>query len=286
MAKAALEAGKLVYNEKPFSVERAQGGELLALAGKRGLATGCAPDTFLGAGLQTCRKLIDSGAIGEPIGFNTWMLGHGADGWHPNPAFFYEPGAGPLFDMGPYYLTALVFLLGPVERAVGMARASFKERVLRHGVNKGSTIPVKTPTNIIGALELESGAIGGVNMSFDVWGAEVPFMEIYGSDATLSVPDPNGYGGKVRIRRPEAKTWEELPLEGRFAENSRGLGVLDLAVAHRDKRPARASGELAYHVLDVMHSILEASAAGKSLKVASTVERPEPMACNGPDDDL
>jgi predicted dehydrogenase len=286
VAKAALDAGKLVYNEKPFSVERKQGGELVALAAKQGLATGCAPDTFLGAGLQTCRKLIDSGAIGEPIGFNAWMLGHGADGWHPNPAFFYEPGAGPLFDMGPYYLTALVFLLGPVERAVGMARASFKERVLRHGVNKDATIPVHTPTHIVSALEFKSGALGGVNMSFDVWGAEVPYIEIYGSEATLSVPDPNSFGGPIRIRRPEAKTWVELPIEFRFAQNSRGLGVLDLAVAHRDRRPARAGGDLAYHVLDVMHTILEAAEQERSVKVASTVERPEPMALAGPGDDL
>ena len=286
VAKAALEAGKLVYNEKPFSVERAQGAELVALAAKRGLATGCAPDTFLGAGLETCRKLIDSGAIGEPIGFNAWMLGHGADGWHPNPAFFYEPGAGPLFDMGPYYLTALVFLLGPVDRAVAMARASFKERVLRHGANKGSTIPVKTPTHIVSALEFESGPIGQVNMSFDVWGAQVPFIEIYGSEGTLSVPDPNSFGGPIKIKRPEAKEWEELPLEFRFEKNSRGLGVLDLAVAHRDRRPARASGDLAFHVLDVMHTILEAAEQERSLCVASTVERPAPMAASGPADDL
>ncbi|MHB8634913.1 MAG: Gfo/Idh/MocA family protein [Fimbriimonadaceae bacterium] len=286
VAKAALEAGKLAYNEKPFSVQRAQGAELVALAAKSNLLTGCAPDTFLGAGLQTCRKLIDSGAIGEPIGFNAWMLGHGADGWHPNPAFFYEPGAGPLFDMGPYYLTALVFLLGPVERAVGMARASFKERVLRHGVNAGSTIPVKTPTHIVSALEFKSGAIGGMNMSFDVWGADVPCIEIYGSEGTLGVPDPNSFCGPIRIKRPEAKTWEEAPLEFRFDQNSRGLGVLDLAVAHRDHRPPRAGGELAFHVLDVMHTILEAAEQERSLKVESSVARPEPMAATGPADDL
>jgi len=286
VAKAALEAGKLAYNEKPFSVERKQGQELLDLAKKHHLATGCAPDTFLGSGLQTCRKLIDSGAIGEPVAFNAWMLSHGADGWHPNPAFFYERGAGPLFDMGPYYLTALVFLLGPVDSAVAKARASFKERVLRHGVNKGSTIPVHTPTHIASALQMKSGAIGQLNVSFDVWGGRVPFIEIYGSEGTLSVPDPNGFGGQIQIKRPENKDWEELPLEYRFPENSRGLGVLDLAVAHKDKRPARAGGELAFHVLDVMHTILEAAEQERSLKVASTVERPDPMAIAGSDDDL
>lgn len=286
VAKSALEAGKLVYNEKPFAVERADGAELLALAAKSDLATGCAPDTFLGAGLQTCRKLIDEGAIGEPIGFNAWMLSHGADGWHPNPAFFYERGAGPLFDMGPYYLTALTFLLGPFERAVAMARASFPERTLLHGPNKGSKIPVKTPTHIVSGLQMESGVIGQLNVSFDVWAANVPNIEIYGSDGTLSVPDPNGYGGPIRIRRPGDSAWEELPLEYRFPENSRGLGVLDMAVAYRERRPARASGELAYHVLDTMHTILEAAEQETSLRIKSSVERPAAMAQSGPTDDL
>lgn len=292
VAEAALQAGKLAYNEKPFCVERAEGARLLELANEKGLAVGGAPDTFLGSGIQTCRKLIDSGAIGQPIGFNAFMHSHGPDGWHPNPEFFYKRGGGPLLDMGPYYVTALVFLLGPVERAIGLAKAPFATRTLTVGDRAGTSIPIETPTHIVGALEFAQGAIGQVNVSFESWGAKLPWIEVYGTEGTLSVPDPNTYGGPIWLaeakqsRQGKRAYWREMPLEFRFASNSRGLGPLDLGMAHREGRPARAGGELAFHVLDIMHSILESAETGVSVSPRTRPPRPEPMAQDGPEDDL
>jgi predicted dehydrogenase len=285
VAKAALESGKLAYNEKPFCIERAEGAELVSLAKAKGLAVGCAPDTFLGAGLQTCRKLIDEGAIGQPIGFNGFMLSHGTDGWHPNAGFFYQRGGGPLFDMGPYYLTALVFLLGPIARVMGLASTPFPTRVLRSGAKAGTELPIETPMHIVGALEFASGVNGQLNVSFESWGGDVPNIEIYGSEGTMTVPDPNTFGNPIKIRKPgETCTRDIFPF--RFRNNNRGLGVLDLAVAHRDNRPARASGELAFHVLDVSHAILESSERKASVSATTQPVRPAPMAAEGPEDDL
>jgi len=277
VAMAALKAGKCVHNEKPLALTREDGRKMLALAKRKGLRVGCAPDTFLGAGLQTCRKLIDDGRIGEPVGATAFMMCHGHESWHPDPEFYYKAGGGPMFDMGPYYLTALVNLMGPVRRVTGSARASFAERTITSRPKSGTKIKVDVPTHVVGVLDFAGGAIGSIITSFDVWAAELPRIEIYGTQGTLSVPDPNGFGGPVRLRSGSDKEWTEVPLSHGYAENSRGIGVADMAYALRSGRPHRAGGALAYHVLDIMHAIHDASKSGKHVKLKSTCERPAPL---------
>jgi len=207
-----LQAGKSVYNEKPLAALREEAQPLLTTARERGLRVGGAPDTFLGGGLQTCRKLIDDGVIGEPVAATAFMMGHGHESWHPDPAFYYQVGGGPMFDMGPYYLTALINLLGPVRRVTGSTRISFPERTITSQPKYGTKIEVKTPTHIAGVLDFASGAIGTIITSFDVWGHHAPIIEIYGSEGTLSVPDPNTFGGVVRVRKAREQEWVEVPL--------------------------------------------------------------------------
>jgi predicted dehydrogenase len=277
IALQALEAGKSVYNEKPLAIHRADAQHMLELAQAKGLLVGCAPDTFMGAGLQTCRKLIDDGVIGRPLAATAFMLGRGPEPWHPNPEFFYQMGGGPMFDMGPYYVTALISLLGPVKRITGSAQISFAERTIGSGPKQGNKIQVEIPTHIVGVLDFASGVLGNLITSFDVWAHQLPRIEIYGSEGSLSVPDPNTFGGPVKLWKPETKVWEDVPLLPLRAENSRSLGVADMAYALRSGRPHRASGKLAYHVLDVMHTIHDASREGRHIEMSSTCERPAPM---------
>jgi len=277
VAVAALEAGKCIYNEKPLAISREDGRRILEMADAKGLLVGCAPDTFLGGGLQTCRKLIDDGWIGEPVAATAFMMGHGPEGWHPDPDFFYQPGGGPMFDMGPYYLTALVNLIGPIRRVTSSARITFPERIITSKPKYGTKIKVNTPTYIAGVMDFANGAVGTIITSFDVWASELPRIEIYGTEGTLSVPDPNTFGGLVRIRRAGAGEWKEVPLAYGYTENSRGVGVADMAYALRYGRSHRASGELAYHVLDVMQSFLDASREGRHVELASSCSRPAPL---------
>ncbi len=274
VSKRILEAGKHVYSEKPLATNREDAALLLALAKSKGLRVGCAPDTFLGAGLQTCRKILDDGLIGEPVAAAGWMLSRGPEGWHPDPEFFYQPGAGPMFDMGPYYLTALTSLLGPVRRVTGSARISFPERTIGSQAKLGQKIKVNTATHIAGVLDFAGGAVGTLTTSFDVYGGAVPFIEIYGSEGTLSLPDPNTFGGAVQIRRPGEKTFTEEPLQFPYDQNSRGVGVADMAAAIVAGRPHRASGEMAAHVLDLMISFHEASETGRHVELGSSMQRP------------
>ncbi|MDQ2785897.1 MAG: Gfo/Idh/MocA family oxidoreductase [Chloroflexota bacterium] len=277
IALAALEAGKSVYNEKPLAISRADGQRMLALAAAKGLRVGCAPDTFLGGGMQTCRKLIDDGAIGQPVAAVAFMMNHGPEHWHPDPDFYYQIGAGPMFDMGPYYLTALVNLIGPVRRVTGSARITTPERIITSAPKHGTTIQVNTPTHVAGLIDFASGAVGTIITSFDVWGSNLPRIEIYGTEGTLSVPDPNTFGGPVRLNRGRQQEWEDVPLTHGYTENSRGIGVADMATAMRANRPHRASGALAYHVLDLMHAFHDASRAGMHIDIASTCDRPAPL---------
>jgi predicted dehydrogenase len=286
IALQALENGKSVYNEKPLAIHREDAQRMLQIAQDRKLLVGCAPDTFMGAGLQTCRKLIDDGAIGRPIGATAFMLGRGPEPWHPNPDFFYQVGGGPMFDMGPYYVTALVTMLGPVKRITGSAQVTYAERMIGSGPRKGAMIKVETPTHIVGVLDFAAGLVGSLITSFDVWAHQLPRIEIYGTEGTLSVPDPNTFGGPVKLWKPETKAWEEMPLLPIRAENSRSLGVADMAYALRSGRPHRASGTLAYHVLDVMHTIHDASREGRHIEMASTCERPAPMPIGLPPGEL
>jgi len=282
----ALKNGKHLYNEKPIAQKRRAAREMIGLARESGLLVGCAPDTFLGAGLQTCRKLIDEGAIGEPIGGAGFMLGPGVESWHPNPGFFYQKGGGPLFDMGPYYLTAFTTLLGPVHRVTGSARISFAKRTITSQPLAGTTIDVETPTHIAAVLDFESGPVVTLATSFDVKAHSMPNIEIYGSEATLSVPDPNTFGGPVRIRRQGEESWTEIPLSFGYSENSRGLGVADMISAHENKREHRANAHTAYHVLDIMHSILDSSETGQHVELASSMTRPSPFPEGLPDGEV
>lgn len=278
VTEMALRAGKSVYSEKPLATSREAGADLCALAGERQLRLGCAPDTFMGAGLQTCRRLLDAGVIGEPIGAATFMALHGPEEWHPNPGFFYEPGAGPLFDNGPYHVAAVATLLGPTRAVSAVARISTSERRIRSGPRAGQTLPVTTPTHVTGILELASGIPVTLICSFDMWPHTLPHFEIYGTEGTLSVPDPDKFGGPVRVWDTATREWREIDLVNGYAGRSRGLGLADMASAVQSGRSARASGELAYHTLDVMQSLLEAGAQRRVVEVASTVERPEPLA--------
>ena len=274
---ASLDAGKNVYSEKPLATDRESGERILESAFGRGLLVGCAPDTFLGGGLQTCRKVMDEGLIGEPVAATAVMMSHGPEDWHPNPDFFYQPGAGPLFDMGPYYLTALATLLGPVRRVAASARATFPERTVSSEPRAGTTIKVNTPTHVAGVLDFEGGAVGTLVTSFDVWAVERARIEVYGTEGSLSVPDPNTFGGPVRLCRAGRNHWEEIPLTHLYTGNHRGLGLADMAEALRSGGPHRASGRLAYHVLEVIQALLDSSEESSHVMVDSTFGRPEPL---------
>lgn len=277
VAMRAVEAGKHVHNEKPVVLTRDEGRRLLQAAVSKGVRVGAAPDTFMGAGIQTCRKLIDDGWIGEPIGAQAFMLCHGHESWHPDPELYYKVGGGPMFDMGPYYLTALVSLLGPVRRVTGSARSNFAERTITSEKKYGQKVKVEVATHVTGILDFTSGAIGTITTSFDVWSANVPPIEIFGTEGSLSVPDPNGFGGVPRLKRMGAENWSEVPLSHGYAGNSRGIGPADMASAIVAGRPHRASAELAYHVLDIMHAFHDASDKGQHIAIESTCQRPAPL---------
>ena len=280
VAMQAIAAGKSVYNEKPLAGEVAQGQELLEAAQAAGVLVGGAPDTFLGAGLQTVRRLIDEGAIGEPVAASGAMLSSGHESWHPNPAFYYQPGAGPMLDMGPYYVTALVGILGPVRRVSSLARASFPTRTITSEPHRGETIAVNTPSHIVALLEFTSGPVGSLTTSFDTWDTDRSLLTIYGSAGSIRLPDPNTFGGPVQVMKaenPRDPRWEDVPLDAGYADNSRGLGVADLARAIRTGESPRASGEMAFHVLEVMHATLVSGERGEHIPIRSTMERPAPL---------
>lgn len=281
---AAIQAGKSVYSEKPLTVDFAEGQRLEAAAQQAGVRLGCAPDTFLGAGLQTCRRLIDDGAIGEPVGANAFMLSPGPERWHPAPQIFYQRGAGPLFDMGPYYLTALVFLLGPVRRVTAAARITHATREIKSKPLAGQHMPVDAPTHVATLAEFSSGPIATLVTSFDVQASRHRSIEIYGTEGTLAVPDPNTFGGPVQIRRPGDQAWTDVPLTHANGEQARGIGLGDMAVALRSGRPHRASGALALHVLEIMQGSLGAAETGERVELTTTCERPAPLPTGLADD--
>jgi len=223
VARRAVEAGKSVYNEKPLTIKREEAARLLETAAKKEVLVGGAPDTFLGAGYQTCRKLIDDGWIGEPVAATAFMTCHGHESWHPAPEFYYKIGGGPMFDMGPYYLTALVTLLGPAKRVTGSARITFPERTITSRPLYGKVVEVEVPTHVAGVVDFESGAVATVITSFDVWAANLPRIEIYGSEGSLSCPDPNTFGGPVRLSgRGVGGRAAFARLRGKFARPGRG----------------------------------------------------------------
>lgn len=279
-----VKSGKCVFSEKPLALELDAAIRLGEAAREAGVRVGCAPDTFLGAGLQTCRKLIDDGAIGEPVAAQGFMLQPGPEAWHPGPAMFYQRGAGPLFDMGPYYLTALVHLLGPVRRVAGSARVTHAQREIASEPLRGQRIDVEVPTHVSAVLDFASGPVATLTTSFDVQSSRLRNLEIHGTEATLSVPDPNTFGGPVTIRRRGEREWTELPLSHANAEQSRGIGLADMVEAMQAKRPHRASLELATHVLDAMESILHSSDEGRHVTPRTHCARPDPLPPGLPDD--
>jgi predicted dehydrogenase len=285
---AALAAGKHVYTEKPLAVTREDGRRVVAAAREAGLRLGCAPGTFLGGGLQTCRKLIDDGAIGRPVACTAFMMSHGHEHWHPDPAYYYQAGAGPMFDMGPYYLTALTTHLGPVTRVAGSAGIQIPERTITSQPKFGETIRVQTPDHVAGTLDFACGAIGTIITTFATWRSQLPRIEIYGTEGTLSVPDPNSLGGPVRLCAANGDAWSDVPLTHGHADGRTmwGIGVADMAHAIVSGRPHRATGEQAYHVLDLMQAFLDSAEAGRHIAIDSTFERPASLPLGLPEDAL
>lgn len=273
----ALENGKHVYSEKPLALNRDEGRRLLEAAASRQLRLGCAPDTFMGAAFQTARHACDAGAIGRPVAACAFMLCHGHELWHPDPAFFYAPGGGPLFDMGPYYLTALIQLIGPVRRVSALSQISFPERIVESEPHKGERICVSVPTHVVAALDFESGALCTLTMSFDVWSHHLPHLEVYGETGSLQMADPNMFDGAVRLKPRGAQEWRAITCTHGYAENSRGVGVADMVRAIQSGRPHRASAQTAFHVLDVMQAIHESAERGQAVPIGSRCERAERM---------
>jgi predicted dehydrogenase len=274
----AIAAGKHVYGEKPLGITYAEGKQLADAAKAAGLRLGSAPDTFLGGAHQEARALLDSGAVGTIVGGTAFMGVPGHERWHPDPAFYYDVGGGPVLDMGPYYITDLVNLLGPVESVMSMSATPQAERPIYSEPRKGQMMPVKVFTHVAGLLRFRSGAIIQMTMSFDVPGhMHIPF-ELYGTRLSLIVPDPNMFGGEVKTRPAAEKEWTTVPSSLPFADaNYRSLGVADMAHAIIEGRSHRASGELALHVLEVMEALEVASKTGQPVAIRTTVERPAPL---------
>ena len=269
---AALEAGKHVYSEKPLSPDLGEAKELVKLAKSKGLYLGGAPDTFMGAGIQTARRLIDEGTIGRPIGATAHFLGHGPEGWHPDPEFFYKRGGGPMLDMGPYYITCLVNLLGKADWVTAFGRASFPQRVIGSEPHRGEVVDVEVDTFTSGAIRFASGAIASFTASFDSYTAFSEYIEIFGEKGSIRVPDPNTFGGPVRLLFP-GKGYEEIPLDEGFTGNSRALGLSDMASAMEEGRFHRANCMQQLHVLDIMTAFERSSRANAPVEITSPFER-------------
>lgn len=284
VALAALQQGKHVYNEKPLALNRTEGRRLVETAERQGLRLGCAPDTFLGDGLQTARKAVDDGLIGRPVSFTGLMLGRGPESFHPDPGFFYQPGGGPMFDMGPYYLTALLNLLGPVRRIMGAASIAIPDRVVATGPKAGEAIDVVTQDHVCGMLEFTCGGVGTLVTSFAVangdYDRKFP-ITIYGTEGALRVPDPNYFDGEVWVRRIGEEGWRRIP--SAFPTGyGRSVGLADLATAVRGGRPHRASGDQGLAVLDLMQGFLDSSASGSAYTPTVAYQRPAPMQADLP----
>ena len=301
----ALNAGKHVYSEKPLATKLEDGEKIIRLAKEKGLFVGCAPDTFLGARIQTFKKMLDEGWVGRPVAATAFMACPGHECWHPNPEFFYKFGAGPLFDMGPYYFTALVSLLGPAKKICAFAAKSREQRRVTSQQQCGKLIDVDVPTHVAGNIEFENGAIASVIVSFDVWDSNLPRLEVYGTDGTLSMADPDPYGGpnifhgKTLYRRKDQSDWLGLPYdlprkEQRtpwaeipscydYDQNSRGLGLADMARALRTGGKYRANGDAAFHVLEIMHGFYESAETGRYYEMKSTCQPSEMMPMDLPE---
>ena len=272
---AAVAAGKSVWNEKPLALDTVAGRGLLAAAARAGVRVGCAPDTVLGAGLQAARRLIAGGAIGEPQSALTLMQDPGPERWHHDPEFLFRPGAGPLFDIGPYYLSMLATLFGPADQVAALGRRGQLNRVVGSGPRAGTKFEVEVPTHVAALIGYARGPAATLVLSFDSPLRRHGFVEITGTEATLSLPDPNRFDGEIRVRPAGRDDWETIPAAGATA--SRGLGVLDMARSLRAGTAHRASGELALHVLDTMEAVARSITAGTFERVPTTFDSPDAL---------
>ena len=286
VSKAILEAGKHVYSEKPLVLSLEEGEELRRIAKAKNLAIGCAPDTFLGGSHQTARALIDSGVLGMPVGGTATFMCPGHERWHPNPDFYYEVGGGPMLDMGPYYITDLVNLLGPVSQVAGFAISPRSERLITSQPRNGERIPVHIATHVAGVMAFDCGAVVQIGMSFDVADHMHVPLELYGTEGSLIVPDPNHFGGQVELLK-KGGSFEPQETTQPYADgNYRSIGVADMAHAIRSDRPHRANGDLALHVLEVMEAFQYAADSGTTIKINTKTERPAPLSASLSDGQL
>ncbi|MEU8181200.1 Gfo/Idh/MocA family oxidoreductase [Micromonospora sp. NPDC049044] len=276
----AIDAGKNVYVEKPLAVTFPDGGSIIDRAASAGVRVGCAPDTVLGTGTQTARAAIDDGLIGRPMSASAVMVTAGHERWHPNPDFYYAPGGGPLLDMGPYYISALIHLLGPVRAVVGAASRLRDERVIGSGPRTGERIPVEVETHVTGVLEHTNGALSTITTSFDGVTTTAAPIEVRGEGGTLAVPDPNYFDGEVRLFPLGGTEWRVLEPRAGYVESSRGIGLIDLVNAD-GQRPARAGGDVALHVLETMTALLRSAAEGQRIELTTVVRRPVPVPLTG-----
>jgi predicted dehydrogenase len=288
VSKAILEAGKHVYSEKPFVLSLQDGLALQELARARGLRIGSAPDTFLGGAHQLARHVVDSGQLGRITSGTCHVMSHGMEHWHPNPDFFFKPGGGPVLDLGPYYISNLVQLIGPVKRVAALCSIPRATRIITSKPRKGQSITVETPTTIHALLEFASGAAVTFNASWDVWDHGHAPMELYGEEGSLRVPDPNFFGGRVRHSRRGREITREPKWDHPFSlpnqdsprgplANYRAVGLCDMAVAIMKERPHRCSLELALHGIDVMTGILQSGKSGEFVCMQTTCARPQAL---------
>lgn len=273
VAAAAIRAGKDVYGEKPLAADVGAARALVRDARAAGMRLGCAPDTVLGTGVQTARAVIDQGRIGRPMAATAMMATPGHERWHPNPDFYYAPGGGPLLDMGPYYLTALVHLLGPIRRVIGASSRLRDERRIGSGAREGERVPVDVDTHVAGVLEHESGALSTIVMSFDSVATAAPPIEVHGERGSLTVPDPNGFDGTPAVRLLGDPGWEPVPPLAGIANGRRGAGLIEMLRGER-AQPPRASADLGLHVLDAMTALLDAARRGAGVTLSTRAERP------------
>ncbi len=283
--RQALAAGKHVYCEKPFTLTAADSAAVVADAERLGLRIASAPDTFLGAGLQTARHLIDSGTIGQPVAAFGFMLCPGHESWHPNPDFYYQNGGGPMFDMGPYYLTAMVNLFGPVARVSGTASKTFPIRTITSQPRAGETVNVEVPTHFSTSLEFASGPVGTMVMSFDTPKIDLPNIVVFGTKGNLRVCDPNHFDLPCALAPAGSTTFEPVPMTHAIGR-ARGTGVSDLANAIRSGRAHRTRGDLAHHVIEVMEAATRSSTEGKHISIQSTCTRPAPLPTDLPSNQM
>ena len=280
-----LEAGKHVYSEKPLVLSLEEGQQLSVLAAENGLRVGSAPDTFLGGAHQQARALIDQGLLGEIISGTAHVMNHGMEDWHPNPDFFFLPGAGPILDIGPYYIVNLIQLIGPIKRVAALTSAASAFRQITSQPRSGEKIPVKTPTNIHALLEFEKGATVTLSTSWDVWAHRHENMELYGTEGSLYIPDPNFFGGDVKLINKDGSVRERSVFNHPFSvpnmdqsdgkiANYRAAGLADMAQAIAQNRAHRCSVEMAIHAVDVMTSVLKSGEQKEFVPIRTTCERP------------